>query len=251
MKETNIEKCPYCGGSNIGIGYRLGNGRLFTDMYAYHSQSSASEVETYFCKDCGIVICEKVIRPEIFDNVSDFRGEELLDMIEDNGFILVNKHPYLPSLDESGFSMQNIIHLIERHQVVYSKAFMGRTIFLSIRCYQLLKRVKAPLTLDITSEMILKELGKYNEIQKEEIKEKLGIDTKIFNRAFDKLLERMKITACGGKKIKANWYTYLYCSTEQLDRQIAGLHFNGDPRMELWDMVKKKMTPKDFERLCK
>ena len=50
MKETQIQRCPHCNSSNIGIGYQLGGGGLFADRYAYHSGARCSEIETYFCK---------------------------------------------------------------------------------------------------------------------------------------------------------------------------------------------------------
>ncbi len=34
MKETQIQRCPHCNSSNIGIGYQLGGGGLFADRYA-------------------------------------------------------------------------------------------------------------------------------------------------------------------------------------------------------------------------
>lgn len=246
-----VNKCPYCGSDNIAIGYQLGGGRLFTDQYAYHSQTRASEIEVFFCKDCGMVIAQKVLRPQIFDNVDDAREERLLDIIDQNGFLLVNKHNYLPSLDESGFTMQNIISLIRKHQVFYSKVFNKKPIYLSIKVYQLLKRVKKQKPLDDIAKMILKEMAKYETADKEEIKNNLGFETKTFNKAFDHLLEEMLITAIDGKKLTTNWYSYLYTTTDRFDKHIDSLHFKGDAKEELWSILKKTMDQKDFERLIK
>ena len=140
-----IKTCPYCNSHNIAIGYHLGGGRLYSDQYAYHSNSSASDLETYFCKDCGMVIAQKVLRPEIFDNLDDIREDELLEKINDLGIMLINHHDYLPSLSDDGFTMQNIIGLIEKHRIFYTKAFAKRPVLLSIKTYQLLKRVKKTL----------------------------------------------------------------------------------------------------------
>lgn len=82
MKETQIQRCPHCNSSNIGIGYQLGGGGLFADRYAYHSGARCSEIETYFCKNCGNVLLQKVKRPEIFEAAGTARGEELLEHIE-------------------------------------------------------------------------------------------------------------------------------------------------------------------------
>lgn len=76
MKETQIQRCPHCNSSNIGIGYQLGGGGLFADRYAYHSGARCSEIETYFCKNCGSVLLQKVKRPEIFEAAGTARGCE-------------------------------------------------------------------------------------------------------------------------------------------------------------------------------
>lgn len=87
MKETQIQRCPHCNSSNIGIGYQLGGGGLFADRYAYHSGARCSEIETYFCKNCGSVLLQKVKRPEIFEAAGTARGEELLEHIEKMDFL--------------------------------------------------------------------------------------------------------------------------------------------------------------------
>lgn len=249
INKSYLKECPYCGSHNIGIGYHLGNGQLFSDHFAYHFQNRASKIETYFCKDCGMVIAQKVLHPEIFDNAEGVREEELLDIIERYGYLLVNKHDHLPSLDEMGFGMQNVIGLIKRHQVFYTKVFKKRPIFLGIKTYQLLKRIRAPKTLDDVSKMILKEIEKYDVIDKEELKKKLKLETKVFNKAFDRLLEEMLITAVDGKKLNANWYSYLYTSAKTFNKSIEGLHFSGDEQAELWKLLSPTMDQKDFSAL--
>ena len=87
MKETQIQRCPHCNSSNIGIGYQLGGGGLFADRYAYHSGARCSEIETYFCKNCGSVLLQKVKRPEIFEAAGTARGEELLEQKEKMDFL--------------------------------------------------------------------------------------------------------------------------------------------------------------------
>ena len=77
------------------------------------------------------------------------------------------------------------------------------------------------------------------------------MDTKTFNKAFEFLLENLYITACAGKKLNANWYSYLYCTADIFNKNINGLHFNGDCKEALWNIVKKTMDKESFEILCK
>ncbi len=77
------------------------------------------------------------------------------------------------------------------------------------------------------------------------------MDTKSFNKAFDFLLENLYITAYAGKKLNANWYSYLYCTKENFNKKINGLIFNGNCKEELWNIVKKTMDQASFDILCK
>lgn len=251
MNKSEINKCPYCGSSNIGIGYHLGNGQLFVDPYAYHSKSQSSEIETYLCKDCGCIVMQKVKRPEIFDNINNVRNLELLDYFEENGFLLMNEHPTLPSIESLGYNMQNLVYLIENHQIFYTKAFGKRPIYLSIKCYQLLKQIKNIKPLSEDNKLVYNELSKYEYADKSDIRKRLEMDTKSFNKAFEFLLENLYITACAGKKLNANWYSYLYCTIDTFNKNINGLHFNGDCKEALWNIVKKTMDKESFEILCK
>lgn len=251
MKKIEIEKCHYCNSTNIGIGYQLGSGQLFVDPYAYHSGSQCSEIETYLCKDCGCILCQKVKHPGIFENIGNMRNEELLEYFDAHGFLLMNEHKTLPSVDTLGYNMQNLVYLIEDRKVFYSKAFGKKPIYLSIRAYQLLKRVKEIRPLTQEAKVVLDEMQKQECTDKADIRKALGMDTKIFNKAFDFLLENLYITACAGKKINANWYSYLYCTEEQFKKKITGLHFNGDSKAALWNIVKDTMDEKNFEILCK
>ncbi len=251
MKKMEIEKCPYCGSTNIGIGFQLGNGQLFVDRDAYHSKRQCSEIETYLCKDCGCILLQKVSRPEIFDNAGNVRNEELLDYFERNGFLLVNEHPSLPSVDALGYTMQNVVYLIENRKIFYSKAFGKRPIYLSIQAYQYLKRIKPIKPLTDEAKMIFDEMKRFESIDKNDLKKRLNMETKVFNKAFDFLLENLYITACEGKKLNAQWYSYLYCTAEQFNSKVTGLHFNGDCREALWQIVKNTMNEKEFDILCR
>ena len=135
MKKIDVSQCQYCGSTNIGIGYQLGNGQLYADQYAYHSASSCTPIETFLCKDCGSLLYSRVLRTNIFENAGTARSEELLDYMKENGFLLMNENPDFPSVSGLGYSMQNLVYLIEQHQVFYCKAFVKKAIYLSVQAY--------------------------------------------------------------------------------------------------------------------
>lgn len=147
--------------------------------------------------------------------------------------------------------MQNLSYLIERRQVFYCKALSKRAIYLSLRAYQLLKRIRTQKALTPEARTILDEMKGLESVEKDELRKKLDMDSKTFGKAFDFLLENLYITACAGKKLNVNWYSYLYCTAEQFERDVQGLHFNGNAKEELWRIVGQTMDEKSFAALCK
>lgn len=77
------------------------------------------------------------------------------------------------------------------------------------------------------------------------------MEKKDFDKAFDFLLENLYITAYAGKRLNANWYSYLYCSVDRFEKDIEGLHYNGNTKEALSVLVGKHMSEKDFNSFCK
>jgi hypothetical protein len=147
--------------------------------------------------------------------------------------------------------MENITGLIELHQVFYCKTYKKRSTYLSVRAYQLLKRIKTVKELYPEAKRIYDDFRRQDYIDKEEFKTNYEMDKKVFDQAFDFLLENLYITAYAGKRLNPNWYSYLYCSSDHFDKEVAGLHYNGNPADALWKLVGKHMSEKDFISFCK
>ncbi len=251
MNQINLERCPYCNSNNIGVGYQLGNGQMFADLYAYQSTGDCSNIEHLLCKDCGSILHSRVVRVDMFHQYSATRQMELGEYLEENGILLCNDNKELPSLCGLGYSMENIIGLIELRQVFYCKVFKKRSTYLSVKAYQLLNRIKEEKELSPEAGSIYEEIRKHPVADKEEVRLTLNIEKKTFDKAFDFLLENLYITACSGKRMNANWYAYLYCIADHWKKEVNGLHYNGNPKEALWKLVGRHMTEKDFEALCK
>lgn len=246
-----IEKCSFCSSTNLGLGYQMGNGQIYPDIYAYHSTQSGSVVEYIICKDCGCIVCARVRNPELFSSYNTARQGELLEYIDRHGIILCIENIDLPSLCGLGYNMENIIALIEQKKVFYCKAFKKCSTYLSVQAYQHLNRcfLKKPLTAD--AENILTAMKDKSVVDKDEMRLMLAMEKKPFDRAFDLLLENLYITAIGGKRLNPNWYSYLYCTAETWKHGVAGLHFNGGSKDALWKIVGKNMDKKDFDIFTK
>lgn len=251
MKNILIENCPFCHSNNIAVGYQLGSGQIFADLYAYHSTSDCANVEHLLCKDCGSIIHSRVVNTDMFHQYNLSRQNELGDYIETNGILLCNENEELPSLCGLGYNMENIIGLIELQQVFYCKAYKKRSTYLSIRAFQLLSRIKTIKELYPEAEAIYNEMKKYDFVDKDDIKHALDMEKKTFDKAYDFLLENLYITAFSGKRINPSWYSYLYSTADRWKKEVIGLHFNGNPKEALWKIVSRNMSEKDFDSFCR
>lgn len=251
MNHILIESCPFCHSSNLGVGYQLGNGQIFADVYAYQSTRDSSNIEHLLCKDCGSIIHSRVVKTDMFHQYSLARQNELGDYIENSGILLCNENEELPSLCSLGFNMENIIGLIELHQVFYCKAYKKRSTYLSVKAFQLLSRCKTIKELNPDAEIIYNEIRKHDFVDKEDIKRSLPMEKKTFDKSFDFLLENLYITAYSGKRMNPNWYSYLYCTVERWKKEVNGLHFNGDTKEALWKILGRNMKETDFKAFCK
>ena len=250
MKDFLPEKCPFCGSTNIGVGYQLGAGQVYADVYAYHSTRDCSPVEHLFCKDCGSILHTRVVKTDMFHPYNLTRQNELGEYLETHGILLCNENKELPSLCGLGYSMENIIGLIDLRQVFYGKIYKKRSTYLSVRAYQLLRRIKEQKALSPEAKLIYDSMKNYDFLDKDELKQRLDMEKRVFDKAFDFLLENLYVTAFSGKRVNSNWYAYLYCTAERWNKEVEGLHFNGDPRAALWEIVGREMNEKDFKVFC-
>ena len=67
---------------------------------------------------------------------------QLLCYLEKHGILLCNQNPLLPALEDIGCSWNDVVELIDSHQLFYCKAFQKRTTYLSAQVYYLLKAVR-------------------------------------------------------------------------------------------------------------
>lgn len=245
------ETCHFCGSTNLGAGYQMGSAQLYPDLYAYHSASSGSAVEHVFCKDCGRILFSRVQNPALFPQYGAARQEELLDCLDRHGILLCNENRELPSLCGLGYSMENIIGLIEQKKAFYCKAYQKRSTYLSVRVYQHLCRCRSQRPLSGQALLILNAMAGRPVVDKEELRASLPLEKREFDRAFDRLLEDLFITAIGGKRLNPNWYGYLYCTSDVWRQGVPGLHFSGDSRAALQDCLGAAMGEQNFARFCR
>lgn len=246
-----IEKCTFCGSVHLGIAYQLGNGQVYPDVYVYQYPNRGSSIEHIICKDCGAILMSKVVHPERFPAANSVKIDELEEIINKTGILLCNEDKDIPSLSSLGYTMPDIIALIQHKKVFYCKLYKKKSTYLSVDTYLHLRRIlqHQPLT---ESEIIILDFMKNKEsVDKTELKNALSIEKKEFDKAFDSLLEKCLITAIGGREINPNWFEYLYCTSEVWKKGIEGLHTKSSSKEILWNRFKPFMNENQFEKMTK
>ena len=68
--------------------------------------------------------------------------KKLYEYLQENGILLCNMNPYLPSLETIGCSWVDVTEEIDNHRLFYSKVYKKRTTYLSVEAYYLLKTIR-------------------------------------------------------------------------------------------------------------
>jgi hypothetical protein len=203
------------------------------------------------CKDCGNILSQRVMRPEIFPQVDSAREEQLLETLLEKGLLLCDESEELPSLSGEGFTMESMMGLINRRQVFYAKICDGLAAFLSVPVYQLLKHCMRESLPSSTAKQIYKEISVFDCAEKAEVRNRLELNKHDFDRGFDWLLCNLRITAVSAKKIKHNCYEYIYATASAWGKDVEEPHLTGDVRKPLWELLRHTMTEKQFENLLR
>ncbi|MEN6472257.1 MAG: hypothetical protein ABFC62_12390 [Clostridiaceae bacterium] len=251
MGSNTISVCPHCGATDIGIGYQLGAGQLYADLYAYHASGECCNVEHLLCKSCGAILHSRAVRPELFRSHTRAREQELFDHLEAHGILLCNTSKDMPSLDSLGYTMEHIAGLIERHEVFYCTAYKKRSTYLSRRAYRLLLRARGRYEPKGEEKPVYDALRRRELAQKDELRSDTGLEKQAFDKAFNALLENLTVTAFSGTRLNHNWYGYVYCTAERWEKESEGLHTNADPKEELKKLFDGVMDEKSMALLWK
>lgn len=171
--------------------------------------------------------------------------------LRENGILLCNTNPQLPALEDIGCTWQEVTELIDSHEVFYSKVFQGRTTYLSVEAYYLLKEVKKQKPLTEPARRIWELLRKSPGSETELLKEISALPSKEYQKGFDFLLKNLYVTALqNGRRLNDNWSSFLYGTAEQWESNVPNRFSCDDPRERLWEILSGVMTEKQFLYVC-
>ena len=167
--------------------------------------------------------------------------------LTENGILLCNTNPLLPALEDIGCTWQDVTELIDSHGLFYSKAFQGRTTYLSPEAYYLLKRIRRQRSLTEPAKKLLALLRENPGSETELLKELSALPGKEYQTGFELLLKNLYVTALrNGRYLQENWSSFLYGTAEQWEKDAPNRYGCEAPRERLWKLLSAVMTEKQF-----
>ena len=181
------------------------------------------------------------------------RGEALLTLSEylsTMGILSCNRNPYLPSLEDLGFTWGEMTALLDKKELFYCKAYRKRTVYLSPKAYFLLRQCRQRPALTGEAAVLYELLGQTGPIETAGLKRLACLETKTFQRAFDFLLQNLYATALENGTIhNPNWSTFRYGTEQAWESVAAEQPLSSDPEVELRELLGRTMAEPEISRL--
>lgn len=171
----------------------------------------------------------------------------LLNYLEHNGILLCNQNPFLPALEDIGCSWNDVVELIDNHQLFYCKVFQKRTTYLSAECYYLLKNLRCPKPLTPSAERIYSFLLNKAPAETTFLKSISALSPKSYQQGFDFLLQNLYVTAFSNcQTLNPNWSSFRYCTSVTWENVFPNCYCMENAKERLWEILSHSMSEKLF-----
>lgn len=172
--------------------------------------------------------------------------------LEKHGILLCNQNPLLPALEDIGCSWNDVVELIDSHQLFYCKAFQKRTTYLSAQVYYLLKAVRPAKPLPLAAGQLYTLMENRPPVDTTFLKEVSHLSAKGYQQGFDFLLQNLYITAlANGKQLNPNWSTFRYGTAAAWEEAVPNRWSGDNARERLWEILSGTMSEKLFVSLTR
>jgi hypothetical protein len=182
-------------------------------------------------------------------------SEILLNYLNEFGLLCCNKNAYIKSIEDIGCTWQDMIYLINTHQIFYCKIYRHKTVYLSQELYFLLKTIQENAFMSSNAERIYRILENNPPQSTEMFKAVSGLTKKEFNAAQLELLEKLLITAISSyKSINVNWSSFLYGTSIQWEESGEFLqveYSKDDARSKAINILEKTLRESDIAKILK
>lgn len=176
----------------------------------------------------------------------------LLCYLEKHGILLCNQNPLLPALEDIGCSWNDVVELIDSHQLFYCKAFQKRTTYLSAQVYYLLKAVRPAKPLPPAAGQLYALMADKPPVDTSFLKEVSHLSPKSYQQGFDFLLQNLYVTAlANGKQLTSNWSTFRYGTADAWETATPNRWSCDNACERLWEILSSTMPEKLFRSLIR
>lgn len=177
---------------------------------------------------------------------------QLLCYLEKHGILLCNQNPLLPALEDIGCSWNDVVELIDSHQLFYCKAFQKRTTYLSAQVYYLLKAVRPAKPLPPAAGQLYALMADKPPVDTSFLKEVSHLSPKSYQQGFDFLLQNLYVTAlANGKQLTSNWSTFRYGTADAWETATPNRWSCDNACERLWEILSSTMPEKLFRSLIR
>lgn len=162
----------------------------------------------------------------------------LKEKINENGIMLLNESDELPSIVGEGFNWYEVMGLIEKGDIFFTKLYKKRTTYISRELYFCFKTILYLEHMTDSEHMLHNLINEISGITTSSLKEILIMDSKELDKLILQLSMNMQITILGsGKYININWSHVRWCTAEYWES--LGISYKFTPN-EAKEIIRKK-----------
>ncbi|SCZ05846.1 AlkZ-related protein [Alkaliphilus peptidifermentans] len=169
--------------------------------------------------------------------------QQVQQLLNNNGFIMLNENQKYPSICEYGGGWQEAIYLINTRKVFLTKLIEDKSTFISPKLYYAIRACQG-LSKMKDNERYVYEFIQLNEpVDMKFIRLGLPIEVTELKKAMKTLQNKLMITAIGeAKSISNNWGVYLWGTSETWERESKGEYIFENPQEIIVEMLAEKIS---------
>lgn len=167
--------------------------------------------------------------------------QNILQMLEANGFILMNENNKYLSICAMGGGWHEAIRLIDERKAFLTKLIDEKSTFISPKLYYAVKACQGLPAFDEEERLVYEFIEQNEPVGTKFIKACLPIQEKELDKALKTLQNKLLVTAIGEeRRLNENWGSYLWGTAKTWERGCSDRYEFKNPR----EVVEKQLSGK-------
>jgi hypothetical protein len=171
--------------------------------------------------------------------------DEILSIIESQGFIMLNDNPKYPSICGMGGGWSESIYLINSRGAFLTKLIEDKTTLISPKLYFSIRACQKNMILNDDERIILDFIRENEPVDMKMLKFFITNGDKEIKKALNSLQNKLLITVLGeGKRISDSWGTYLWGTSQTWESGLGKKPECENPELEVKKLLSGKISPR-------